>query len=102
MDPDAEQTFERTLLDRRPEVRDEVVKSEAFQNWKRQMRTVDIAGTRFYVRGGDMLQDENQVALDWAYQRGLLSEADVEAAAREHAATIAASEDIELTDLGPE
>ena len=99
MDPESDKTFEERVLESRPEIRREVAGSPEFQAFKEQVPTVDVDGATLYVRGGDMLQDEAQLAFDWAYQQGLLTDADVEAAAREQADAYASSEDIELTDL---
>jgi hypothetical protein len=36
--------------------------------------TIEIDGETLYVRGGDMLRDEDQVIFEWARRNGLLSD----------------------------
>lgn len=69
-----EKTFESIVLDRNPGVREAVLASEDFQAWKDTLPTVIVDGIKFYIRGGDMLKDEDQVIFEWAYRSGLLPE----------------------------
>ncbi len=68
------QTFESQVLNHYPQVRDSVVKAPDFHTWKDGLPAVTIDETTFYVRGGDMLKDEDQVIFEWARQNGLLSD----------------------------
>jgi hypothetical protein len=67
-----DKTFESTVLDRYPGVRAAVSQSQDFQAWKATLPTVVVDDVMFYIRGGDMLKDEDQVIFEWAYNTGLL------------------------------
>lgn len=69
-----ERTYEAQVLDNNPEVRAAVSESEEFRTWKKNLPTVDIDQVSYYVRGGDMLKDEDQIMLEWArrFRPGLL------------------------------
>jgi hypothetical protein len=72
-DPD-DVTFESTMLDRYPEIRDRARRSQAFQHWRETLRPLDVDGVTFYVRDGDRLKDENQILFEWARTNGLLTD----------------------------
>jgi len=61
-----ERTHEARILDDNPEVRAAVTESEEFSAWKENLPTVDVDRVTYYVRGGDMLKDEDQIVLEWA------------------------------------
>jgi len=61
-----ERTYEAQILDNNPEVRTAVSESEEFRAWKEELPTVDVDQVTYYVRGGDMLKDEDQIMLEWA------------------------------------
>jgi hypothetical protein len=69
-----ERSYEAQILDNNPEVRAAVSESEAFRAWKEDLPTVNVDQVRYYVRGGDMLKDEDQIMLEWArrFRPGLL------------------------------
>jgi hypothetical protein len=69
-----ERTYEAQILDSNPEVRAAVSESEKFRAWKENLPTVDVDEVKYYVRGGDMLKDEDQIMLEWArrFRPGLL------------------------------
>ena len=69
-----EKTWESTILDRHPDIRTAVFGSADFQAWKSTLPSVIVDAVRYYIRGGDMLKDEDQLALEWAYRSGLLPE----------------------------
>jgi len=71
---DQDPSGERRLLNRYPEVRDAVLASPAFLEWRSGLPTVEIDGEKLYVRGGDMLRDEDQVIFEWARRNGMLSD----------------------------
>jgi hypothetical protein len=60
-----ERTYEAQILDNNPEVRTAVSESEEFRAWKEDLPTVDVDQVTYYVRGGDMLKDEDQIMLEW-------------------------------------
>jgi len=74
MTADQEPSAERRVLDHYPAVRDAVLASPAFVEWRSGLPTIEIDGARLYVRGGDMLRDEDQVIFEWARRNGLLSD----------------------------
>jgi hypothetical protein len=74
MTSDRETTTERRVLNRYPEVRQAVLASAAFVDWRSGLHTFDVDGQTLFVRGGDMLRDEDQVIFEWARRNGLLSD----------------------------
>jgi hypothetical protein len=61
-----ERTYEAQILDNNPRVRAAVSESGEFRAWKQNLPTVDVDEVTYYVRGGDMLKDEDQIILEWA------------------------------------
>lgn len=78
-----ERSRESRVLARYPDIRREVVASPAFQAWRGALPATEIDGERLYVRGGDMLRDEEQVIFEWARKAGLLTDAAIAAALAE-------------------
>jgi hypothetical protein len=74
MSEESEKTFESRVLDRNPGVRTAVLATKEFHDWKDMLPSVIIDDIKFYVRGGDMLKDEDQVIFEWAHRSGLLPE----------------------------
>jgi hypothetical protein len=64
-------TAEARILARRPEIRRAVVASPEFAAWRDALPVVEIDGETLYVRGGDMLRDEEQIIVEWARKHGL-------------------------------
>jgi hypothetical protein len=77
MTNESEKTFESKILDRHEEVRREVVSSDEFHSWKEDLPTVVVDDVTYYIRGGDMLKDEDQVVFEWARRTGLLTDDDL-------------------------
>jgi hypothetical protein len=71
-------TFASRVLARRPELRKQVLESSGFQNWVKSHSTVVVDGTRFYVVGGDMLRDEDEMILNWSRREGLIDQRTIE------------------------
>jgi hypothetical protein len=67
-----DKTFEATVLDRYPDLRVTVSQSPDFEAWKSTLPTVVVDDVTYFIRGGDMLKDEDQVVFEWAYSHGLL------------------------------
>jgi hypothetical protein len=65
---------ERRVLDQRPDVREAVLRSSEFQAWQRSLPSVVVDDVQYFIRGGDMLKDEDQVIVEWARRHGLLSD----------------------------
>jgi hypothetical protein len=74
MSDQSDKTWESRILDRHAEVRKAVLGSEDFHVWKDRQRSVVVDGIRYYIRGGDMLVDEDQLIFEWALRARLLPE----------------------------
>lgn len=48
-----------------PEVKDRVRSLPEFQDWMRSLPEVVVDDVKYYVRGGDMLKDADQVLWEW-------------------------------------
>lgn len=77
---DQERTAETRVLNRYPEIRKAVLESPPFAAWRRGLKAMNIDGETLYLRGGDMLRDEDQVIFEWARKTGLLTDAAIESA----------------------
>lgn len=64
-------TIEGALLDQHPDVRARVLASPEFQAWKASLPSVVVDEVRYYIRGGDILRDLDQVVFEWAHRSGL-------------------------------
>jgi hypothetical protein len=71
---DFDKSFEARVLDRRPGTRKAVSESEDFIVWRDSLPSVIIDNQKFYIRGGDILKDEDQLIFEWARKHGLLSD----------------------------
>lgn len=69
-----EKTFAFRLFQRHPNLRNQVTSDPEFEGWKDQLKTVIVDQARYFVVGGDILKDEDELALDFARQSGLVSE----------------------------
>ena len=67
-------TAEARVLARRPEIRRAVVASPEFAAWRDALPVIEIDGETLYLRGGDMLSDEEQIIVEWARKHGFLAE----------------------------
>jgi len=74
MSDQSDETWESRILDRHAEVREAVLGAKDFHAWKDQLPSVVVDGVRYYIRGGDMLMDEDQLIFEWALQTKLLPE----------------------------
>jgi hypothetical protein len=72
-----ERTDAARVLDCYPDIRKAVVESSAFTAWLGSLTSVEVDGEKLYLRGGDMLRDQDQVIFEWARRSGLLTEAAV-------------------------
>lgn len=66
-------TAEARELARCPEIRRAVLASPVFAAWRDALPVVEIDGETLYLRGGDMLSDEEQIILEWARKHGFLA-----------------------------
>lgn len=63
MEPD--RTEESKLLDRHPGVRESVSSLPEFVEWSSRLPTVVVDDVTYYLRGGDMLKDHDQIIVEW-------------------------------------
>jgi hypothetical protein len=59
-----EQTEESQRLDRHPGVRESVSSLPEFVEWSSRLPTVVVDDVTYYLRGGDMLKDRDQI-IEW-------------------------------------
>ncbi len=74
MSDQSDKTWESQILDSHAGVREAVLGSEDFYDWKDQLPSVVVDDVRYYVRGGDMIMDEDQLIFEWALRARLLPE----------------------------
>jgi hypothetical protein len=72
-----DRTFEARILDQHPEMREDLSKSEEFLAWRNSLPSVVIDEEKLYIRGGDMLKDEDQIMFEWARKHGVLPDESV-------------------------
>jgi len=61
------------LLVNYPEVRNAVLASAEFIAWRERLASVVVDDVKYYIRGGDMLKDEDQIVVEWARKTRLLA-----------------------------
>jgi hypothetical protein len=61
------------FLDQYPEIRQEVRKSKAFQQYRGTVPSMVIDRVRYYFPEGDIQKDEDDLILDYAVRVGLVS-----------------------------
>jgi len=61
----APQTYEGQILHENPEIRGKIMSSSQFQEWKQKLTRLNIDDEELYLRGGDMLKDEDQISMEW-------------------------------------
>ncbi len=76
-EPDRSATFASRLLAQLPAIRKQAQGSPDFQSWLKTHRSVVVDGAPFYVVGGDMLRDEDEMIVSWARRHGLVDQATV-------------------------
>ena len=76
-------SLESRVLARHPEIRRAVIESPLFASWRNGLAVTEVDGVSLYVRGGDMLRDEDEIIFEWARRNGLLSDAVIESALAE-------------------
>lgn len=78
MSNDRGKSFEAHVLDRSPQIREAVSASKDFIAWRDSLSSVIVDNERLYIRGGDMLKDEDQIIFEWARKHGLLPDSLIE------------------------
>jgi len=71
-------TFASRALAQFPGLRERVKRSPEFSKWLSSYRQVSIDNEYFYVVGGDMLKDEDEMILIWARQNKLVDSSAIE------------------------
>ena len=71
-----DETLEAQELRARPEIREQVVESSEFREWRDELPTLEIDGERFYLPWGDVPMDADQIVYHWARSHGLLDGAE--------------------------
>jgi hypothetical protein len=66
--------IETRVLDRYPGIRKAVLDSNDFIIWRDSLPSIVVDDEKLYIRGGDMLRDEDQVIFEWARKNDLLSD----------------------------
>ena len=77
-EPERTGTFASRVLARHPELRKQALGSDSFQKWLKACSTVEVDGTQFYVVGGDMLRDHDEMILNWSRKQGLIDQQTIE------------------------
>ena len=77
MGTEEDKTPEGRFLDKHPEIRSEVIASREFRDWIPGLPTVIVDDIKYYIRGGDMLKDEDEIVCVWARRVGLPSSDEV-------------------------
>jgi hypothetical protein len=76
----SDQTTEARVLERYPEIREAVMASAEFQQWRDSLPTIEIDGETLYLAKGDVPEDEAQVIYSWARRHGMLAGTEIRAA----------------------
>jgi hypothetical protein len=71
---DESTSFAARFLRQAPGIRDRVLASHEFTEWLKPSKSVVIDGNKFYIVGGDMLKDEDEMILNWARKQGLVDQ----------------------------
>lgn len=74
MSREGDTSFAAKFFQHRPDLRGEIDNSTHFQEWKNRFRTVIVDNIPYFVVGGDMLKDEDELALDFAREFGIVSD----------------------------
>ena len=75
---DGHKSSEAYVLDRYPRIRKVVSESIDFIVWRDSLPSVVVDNERFYIRGGDMLRDEDQIIFEWARRHDILPDSLIE------------------------
>ncbi|MGI9414864.1 MAG: hypothetical protein ACR2PM_14410 [Hyphomicrobiales bacterium] len=56
------------------EIRERVLQDPEFGVWRNKFKTVVVDDMQYFIMGGDMLKDEDELILEWARQVDLVTE----------------------------
>jgi hypothetical protein len=74
MSEKSQKSYEANILDRFPDLRKAALESGDFILWRDGLPSIDIDGENLFIRGGDMLKDEDQIIFEWVRKQGWLPE----------------------------
>jgi hypothetical protein len=78
-----EASFATRFFRRRPKLLGRILGSAEFAAWLGRHKTVVVDGILYFVVGGDMLRDRDEMALVWARRSGAVGEEEIDRAQRE-------------------
>ena len=67
-------SFAARFFKRRPDLRQKIRDSPVFQMWRDQFPRVVVDNIEYFVMGGDMLKDEDELMLEWARRENMVTE----------------------------
>ena len=70
----SQKSYEANILDRFPDLRKAAQESGEFALWRDGLPRLEIDGETLFIRGGDMLKDEDQITFEWVRKQGWLPE----------------------------
>jgi hypothetical protein len=76
--PDRSRTFASRVLASVAQLREKVLGSRDFQEWLKSHKDVIVDGQRYFLVGGDMLRDEDEMILTWSRRQGLIDQATID------------------------
>lgn len=77
--PDRENTsFATRLLHHLPQIKDVVNASKEFHQWLENFKIINVDGEQFYLVGGDMLRDYDEMIVDWAREKKIITQETVD------------------------
>lgn len=69
-----DQSFATRFFERRPDLRQKVRNSPEFQMWRDQFPHVIVDNIEYFVMGGDMLKDEDELMLEWVRREDIVTD----------------------------
>jgi hypothetical protein len=74
MPENPQKSYEANILDRFPDLRKAAQESAEYAAWRDGLPFIEIDGEILFIRGGDMLRDEDQIMFEWVRKQGWLPE----------------------------
>jgi hypothetical protein len=78
MAEEGEASFATRFFRRRPDLLGRVLGSAEFGAWLGRHKAVVVDGITYFVVGGDMLRDRDEMALTWARRNAVVSEEEID------------------------
>jgi hypothetical protein len=73
----ANPSFAARFLAQHADLRERIQKDEAFRTWLGRFKTVSVDEETYFIVGGDMLRDEDELVLEWARRHRLVTEEEI-------------------------